>query len=144
MSATKRLHVYTDGASRGNPGPAAVGIVIIDDEHHPVARLGRFIGTTTNNQAEYSALILALEMVAGYNPEHVDFFLDSELVVNQLRGSYRVRSADLLPLYQRCTKLIRQLPSVKAHHVPRTANREADGLANRALDQALSRKMDRS
>ena len=129
----KRLIIYTDGASSGNPGPAAIGIVIKDGQGRVISRISRRIGRATNNQAEYRAIITALEEASRLGAEEVDIKSDSELVVKQLKGRYRVKKATLRPLYQEVVRLNGSLEAFTITHVPRTQNREADRLANKAL-----------
>lgn len=129
----KRLTIYTDGASLGNPGPAAIGAVIKDGQGRVITRLSRRIGRATNNQAEYLAIITALEEASRLGAEAVDMKSDSELVVKQLKGRYRVKKATLRPLYQKVVQLIGSLEGFTITHVPRTQNREADKLAHLAL-----------
>ncbi|HEV2954462.1 MAG TPA: ribonuclease HI family protein, partial [Candidatus Dormibacteraeota bacterium] len=125
----------TDGAARGNPGPSGLGVVIEDSEGIRLAGLCRYIGTATNNRAEYLALIEGLEAVGKWSPQRVEVFLDSELVVKQVKGIYKVKNADLIPLNARARALLAQLPDVEVAHVPRESNRGADALANRAIDE---------
>jgi ribonuclease HI/probable phosphoglycerate mutase len=122
-----------DGASRGNPGPAAIGATIRDEKGNLLASISRPIGRTTNNQAEYRALIAALEKAAETDAPEVQIFLDSELVARQIKGRYRVKKAELRPLYQRAMGLLTRFSKYSVTSVPRTSNREADSLANRAL-----------
>jgi ribonuclease HI len=129
----RRLTIYTDGASLGNPGRAAIGVVVHDGQDKVVSRLSRSIGYATNNQAEYWAIIAALEEAARLGAGAVDIKSDSELVVEQLNGRYRVRKAHLRPLYQKVVQLAGLLESFTITHIPREQNREADRLANRAL-----------
>ena len=129
----KRLIIYTDGASLGNPGSAAIGAVIKDGQGRVITRLSRRIGRATNNQAEYLAIITALEEASRLGAEAVDMKSDSELVVKQLKGRYRVKKATLRPLYQKVVQLIGSLEAFTITHVPRTQNREADKLAHLAL-----------
>lgn len=143
MSTARRLVVRSDGAARGNPGPAGAGVVVSDERGRVLARLARYLGKATNNQAEYAALLLALETAAAHHPEHLDVLLDSELVVRQLQGLYRVRSPELRPLYERSRKLLQHFPSVTIRHVPRQENRQADALANKAIDEAAGGPVDR-
>jgi ribonuclease HI len=131
----QRLILRTDGASRGNPGPAAAGIVIQMEDGTDLVREGRYLGLMTNNQAEYRALILGLTIAATLHPAAVEVRMDSELVVKQMRGEYAVKSPDLLPLHQQAWALAGQLPQVAFVHVRRAANAVADALANRALDE---------
>jgi len=129
----KRLIVYTDGASSGNPGPASIGAVIKDGQGGVIGRISRRIGYATNNQAEYLAIIAALEDAARLGAEEVDIKSDSELVVKQLNGRYRVKKATLRPLYQEVVRLIGPLKAFTIAHVPREQNVEADRLADQAL-----------
>ncbi|HEX6542226.1 MAG TPA: ribonuclease HI family protein [Ktedonobacterales bacterium] len=124
----------TDGASRGNPGPAAAGIVIEREDGAILSKLGEYLGTMPNNQAEYRALIMGLRLVAQFHPLAVDVYMDSELVVRQMTGVYRVRDAALQGLYQEAMALVRALPRVTFTHVRRAQNALADRLANQALD----------
>ncbi len=126
--------ICTDGASLGNPGLAAIGAVLKDGQGRLVARISRCIGKATNNQAEYRAIIAALEEAIGLGAEEVDIKSDSELVVKQIEGSYRVKKATLKPLYQRVRQLQESLKGFTISHVPRQQNREADRLANKALE----------
>jgi ribonuclease HI/probable phosphoglycerate mutase len=127
---------YADGASRGNPGPSAVGVVIFDPAGREVHRESRRIGVGTNNEAEYRAAIAALEAALGLAAAHVELRMDSELVVRQLTGRYRVRNPRLIPLYKRLLDLRGRFQSVTFRNVPRTGNRLADALANQALDSS--------
>jgi ribonuclease HI len=129
----ERLIIYTDGASSGNPGPAAIGAVIKDGQGRVISRISRRIGRATNNQAEYRAIITALEEAVHLGAGEVDIKSDSELVVKQLKGRYRVKKVTLRPLYQEVVKLVGSLEAFTVTHIPREQNREADRLANRAL-----------
>ena len=131
----KVLRLYTDGAARGNPGPAGLGVVIEDDKGLRLRGLCRYIGTATNNVAEYLALIEVLAAISEWKPDRVEVYLDSKLVVEQVRGNYRVKNAALAPLYARALKLISALPEVEVRHVERAKNKGADALANRAIDE---------
>ena len=129
--------LYTDGAARGNPGPGAVGAVLYRGRPRPenlVAELSLAIGHTTNNVAEYRAVVDGLKMAADYRPARLTLRSDSELLVRQLLGQYRVRSPLLRPLHRKVVRLLERIPEVKIQHVPREENRLADRLANRALD----------
>jgi ribonuclease HI len=138
----QNLILRTDGASRGNPGPAAAGVVIEDISGKLLARGKKYLGYMSNNQAEYRALILGLRAIARYRPAAVQVYMDSELLVQQMNGRYRVRHADLKPLYDEVRALCGTLPRVRFIHVPRSQNRLADALANEALDaqQVLHRE----
>lgn len=134
MSGGERLILRTDGASRGNPGHAAAGVVIERTDGTVRATGKLYLGMMTNNQAEYRALILGLQSVARYTPAAVRVYLDSELVVRQMTGQYRVRDEALRPLYDEARRLAAALPAVSFIHVPRGKNTLADKLANQALD----------
>ncbi len=133
----KHLVIYSDGAARGNPGPAGVGVVLKDEEGRIVKKVSQFIGHTTNNQAEYSALIVGLEAALELKAESVDLLLDSQLVVNQVNGTYRVRSLDLKPFNQEALKLLQRFKRYSINYIPRERNREADSLANTAIDRHI-------
>ncbi len=129
------LILRTDGASRGNPGPAAAGVVIETPEGEIRARGKIYLGVMTNNQAEYRALILGLKAIAYYHPALVRVYMDSDLIVNQMRGTYKVRHPELEPLWREARQLVSALPVVTFDHVPRAQNVLADRLANEALDE---------
>jgi len=126
----KRLTIRSDGASLGNPGPAAIGVVV-EGEGGVVSEIWRRIGETTNNRAEYMALIAGLEQAAKLGAEAVDLKLDSQLIVRQLKGEYR--SKELILLYQQTLRLLRGFKSYTIEHVPNQDNRVAHALAKRAL-----------
>jgi len=130
------LEVFTDGASRGNPGPAAVGVVFRQQDGPELCVHAESIGRATNNQAEYRAVVVALTHCERWNIARVHLFVDSELVARQLMGVYRVKSPDLLPLFQQAMHLARRRREFRIRHVPRSENAHADRLANQALDQA--------
>ena len=135
MNVSKVI-ICTDGAARGNPGPAAIGATIKDEKGNLLASISHRIGVTTNNQAEYRAIIAALEKAAEIGARHVQIKSDSELVVRQINGRYRVKNKALLPLYQKAMQLIASLEGFKIAYVPRAQNAEADALANQALDKS--------
>ena len=131
------LTLYCDGGSRGNPGPAAIGAVVYDTTTDPpqlVATVSECIGITTNNVAEYRALIAGLEAAAPFNAHTVHVRADSLLVIKQLRGEYRVKHANLRPLHEEARALLRAYRVADLQHVPRAQNAEADALVNAALD----------
>lgn len=134
MSRPKRFIVETDGAARGNPGLAGAGVIIRGEDGHEVDRVGKFLGRATNNQAEYEALIAGLEAVKRFEPEAVTVRMDSELVVRQMTGEYRVKAPDLIPLYSKAIELAVDLPHITFVHVPRGQNAAADRLANVVID----------
>ncbi len=130
------LHLYSDGGSRGNPGQAAVGAVLMDPSKNEVIReYGEAIGVVTNNIAEYQALITGLKMAKDFNPNHLICHLDSELVVKQLNGEYRVKMASFQPLIEEIAELKSHFPHVTFVHIPREQNTRADLLVNKALDE---------
>lgn len=129
------LHLYTDGGARGNPGPAAAGVVIKDEKNKTTAAFGRYLGEMTNNQAEYHALILGLEKAKEMKAKEVKCFADSELMVKQLNHQYKVRDHDLAPLFLKIWNLSVQFKKVSYRFIPREKNWEADKLVNEALDK---------
>lgn len=132
---TTKLKIYSDGGSRGNPGPSASGYVIMTgDESHILERGGRYLGITTNNQAEYQAVKLALESAAKFNPEEIEFGIDSLLVVNQLNGLFKVKSKELWPVHEAIQSLRTGYKKVTFKHVYREFNQLADGEVNKILD----------
>ena len=132
----KKLTTYTDGGARGNPGPAGIGVVI---RHGllTVEAFGRYIGETTNNQAEYKALLAALERAFELGAEEVECKLDSELVVKQMRHEYKVRDKDLQPLFLRAWNLSVSFKKISFAHIPREENSAADAEVNAAIDRHL-------
>ena len=137
---TQRVVICADGASRGNPGPVAIGATVKDEQGRLLASISRRIGITTNNQVEYRAVIMALQKAIRLGARWVDIKLDSELVVKQLNGQYRVKRAALKPLHQQVKQLIGRLEDFTITHVPRQQNAEADALANRALNLSRQNK----
>ena len=131
------FHIQADGASRGNPGKAGVGAVISDAQGRTVKELKCFLGMATNNVAEYRAVILALEKALELGGGRVTVYLDSELVVRQLQGEYRVREAHLQTLHRRALEILSRFSKYTIHYVPREENRRADQLANEAIDQKI-------
>jgi ribonuclease HI len=132
---TPAYRANIDGGSRGNPGPAAYGVLIRDAKGEPVARLKKYIGRMTNNGAEYYGLIAALDYVEAQGIRALRIESDSELLVKQMKGLYKVRSPELAPLYERARKMASALDSFRIDHVYREHNREADALANEAMDE---------
>jgi ribonuclease HI len=129
----KKVIIYADGLSRGNPGLAAIGATVKDSKGQLLAAVSQGIGRATNNQAEYRALIAALREAHRLGATEASIYLDSELVVRQLNGSYRVKNAALKSLYREASGLLGRLKSFTITHVPRRQNAEADRLANAAL-----------
>ncbi len=126
---------HIDGGARGNPGPAGYGAVIEDQQGRPVVQLSRYLGLQTNNYAEYSGLVAALEYALAHGYKALKVLSDSELLVRQMKGIYKVRNEGLRPLYERAQSLARQLDWFRIDHVRREQNREADALANLAMDE---------
>jgi ribonuclease HI len=124
-----------DGGSRGNPGPAAYGVIIRDGRGEIVAKLKKYIGRMTNNVAEYYGLIAAMDYAQSHSIRALRIESDSELLVKQMRGQYKVKSEDLRPLFERAQKMSKAFDSFRIEHVYREQNREADALANEALDE---------
>ncbi|MDD5383153.1 MAG: ribonuclease HI family protein [Candidatus Margulisbacteria bacterium] len=125
--------IFTDGAARGNPGPAGIGIIIRNDEK-TLLEVADYIGKTTNNVAEYMALIRGLEEALDLGERNVEVFCDSELLVKQLNGEYKVKNEGLIPLYYHTQSLIKKFKHCRIYHTAREENVEADKLANRGID----------
>lgn len=124
---------YTDGGARGNPGPAAIGGVIMD-KSKIITEFSEYIGSNTNNQAEYLALLRSLNLARENNIERILCYLDSELVVNQLNGMYKVKNDELIIIFNKIKSIIGKFKEVKFSHIPREKNTKADTLVNKALD----------
>jgi ribonuclease HI len=133
------LHIHIDGASRGNPGEAAFGVFVASADGAPVAELYGYLGRATNNVAEYQALLHALRYALAKGVKHVRVFSDSELVVKQIDGRYKVKHPDMIPLHREASTLLRRFDDAKLSHVRREQNKDADRLANRALDEKASK-----
>ena len=132
----RRVLIYTDGAARGNPGPAGLGAVLRDAETGTIlAELARFLGVRTNNYAEWTAVEDALREALELGASHVDLRMDSQLVARQISGRYRVKHPDLKPIHARVMAMLAQLASYTVGHVPRELNKDADRLSNVAIDE---------
>jgi len=129
-----KLIAFTDGASRGNPGKAACAAILLDEKNEELLRRSKGLGVTTNNVAEYEGVLLALDLARTLGASDVDVRLDSELVVRQLNGDYKVKHPALKPLFERTREAVTDFDRVTFSHVPRDENKEADGLANDELD----------
>jgi ribonuclease HI len=129
------LVLFTDGASRGNPGLAGAGALLALPNGTVVAEQAVFLGTCTNNEAEYKALIIGLELAKKFQPAKLEIRMDSELVVRQLNGQYRVRHEGLVPLFRKAQDLLREFPGVNIQHIRRELNARADALSNQAIDE---------
>jgi ribonuclease HI len=134
-----RLIIYFDGASRGNPGRAGAGIWITDGEGRKVLEVSRYLGHKTNNQAEYWALLLGLREARRLGRKSLHIFTDSELVERQIKGIYRVRDLDLKVLHRTVLQNLKTFSSVEIESIPREENREADRLANEAIQRRIAR-----
>ena len=132
------VKLFTDGGARGNPGPAASAYVLEADDGTVLAASGRTIGHATNNVAEYQALIDGLEKAVELGLDDIEVVSDSQLLVKQMQGEYRVKNAALIDLSLAATRLGREIPSVRYVAVPREHNKVADGLVNEALDAAMT------
>lgn len=132
--ATKIVKLYADGGSRGNPGPSACGFVIFDEQDEILAQKGIYLGVTTNNVAEYQGLKVALEQALKLGAREVKVYLDSMLVVNQMKGIFKVKNRDLWPIHDSVKQLLPRFKQVSFTHVPRELNKLADAEVNKALD----------
>lgn len=126
--------IYSDGGSRGNPGPAAAGGLVLRDDGSVVAEVSEVLGVTTNNVAEYRALLLLLQRALDAGFQRADVYMDSELVVRQINGQYRVKDEKIMPLHAAARRMMARFAEVRVGHVPRVKNKRADKLVNAALD----------
>lgn len=133
----KKLKVYVDGASRGNPGDAGIGIVMLDENGNVIKEMSDYIGQTTNNIAEYTALVTALKEAIEVGCEEIEVFSDSELMVKQINGQYQIKNEGIKRLYSQVSQLMKEFKSFSINHVKREFNRRADELANEGIDMAL-------
>ena len=138
MGDVDKAVVYVDGGSRGNPGDSAFGVYACDSEDTPIAAFGGFLGTMTNNQAEYSALLAALEWAQSEGVQELHVRADSQLMVRQMKGQYKVKSPNLRPLFEDAMRRVDQFARFAIEHVHREGNVEADRLANLAMDSRAS------
>ncbi|HSX05068.1 MAG TPA: reverse transcriptase-like protein [Candidatus Saccharimonadales bacterium] len=133
------VQLYADGGSRGNPGPSASGYVLLDMSGRVVLRKGEYLGVTTNNQAEYQALKLGLEhALHDYQSREVHVYMDSMLVINQMKNIFKIKNRDLWPIHNACLELVQKFHKVTFDHVPRELNKLADDEVNKAMDAALA------
>jgi ribonuclease HI len=132
-----RLVVNVDGGARGNPGPAAIGVVVRDREGAVLEELGERIGEATNNVAEYRALLRGIELAAAHGATELELIGDSELVVRQVEGKYKVKNAGIKPLHEEVKRALRGFGSWSIRHVRRAENADADRMVNQALDGVL-------
>ena len=134
-----KLRIYTDGGSRGNPGPAASGAVLKEIvsgvESETIATASKFLGITTNNQAEYVAIIIGLKKAVTLGADEVELYMDSELACKQLKGEYKVKNPEIAERFLEVKNLLHSFERVKVHHIRRERNTEADALVNKVLDE---------
>ncbi len=139
-AATDAVTIFTDGGSRGNPGPSAAGYVILNAQQEVVEEGGEYLGITTNNQAEYQGVRIALEKAIELKYKRVDFKIDSMLVVNQMKGLYKIKNRELWPIHERIRELMTKFEKVTFSHVQREFNQLADGMVNKTLDAHARQK----
>lgn len=137
--APKKVKLYGDGGSRGNPGPSASGYVILDLDNNIIKKTGVYLGITTNNQAEYNSLKFGLEEARKMGAQEVDVYMDSLLVINQMKGVFKVKNRDLWPLYEAIKEQVTKFKKVTFTHVPRELNKLADAEVNTTLDAEASK-----
>lgn len=135
-----KLIINTDGGARGNPGPAGIGVVICDEKKRLLSQHNEYIGEATNNVAEYKALILALKKALGLGAKELLIKMDSELVVRQMQGRYKIKEPTLKVLAAEALKIIKHFTQVTFQHIPREQNKAADKLVNEAIDKGLNYK----
>ncbi len=134
----KKAKMFADGGARGNPGPAGSGAVIYDENDNIIAEVFEYIGEATNNQAEYYGVIIGLKKAKEIGVRELDVFLDSELIVKQVNGEYRVKNEILAKKYLEVYNLKQSFVSISFSHIPREKNQKADSLVNKAIDKALN------
>ena len=137
-----KLIIYTDGGARGNPGPAGIGAVLYDQNMKVAAEISEYIGEATNNQAEYKAIVAAIEKAIIMGAKELEFYLDSELAVKQLNREYKVKNKELALLFARVNNASLCFAKVVFKHIPREKNKEADKLVNKAIDGARNKIVD--
>ena len=130
----KKIALYIDGASRGNPGPAGIGVLILDAAGKKIKELYKYIGHTTNNIAEYNALIYALDEALMLKADEVIVNVDSELVAKQLNGEYRVKDDNIRLFFEKALHILKSFKNFEVNHIDRSKNKEADKLANKAIN----------
>jgi ribonuclease HI len=138
LGKSRSLRIFTDGASRGNPGEAGIGVLIEDSSGNRLKEIRRYLGKATNNQAEYTALLIGLKVSREMGADDISVFADSELLVKQMKGEYKVKHPLLLPLYTEAKTLTSGLKKFRITHIPRAQNAHADALANEAIDKKIT------
>ena len=141
-TSEKIITIFSDGGSRGNPGPSAAGYVVLDEGQQVIAQGGEYLGITTNNQAEYHGVRLGLEKAIELQYKRVDFKIDSMLVVNQMKGFYKIKNRELWPIHERIRELMKKFDKVTFNHVMREFNQLADGMVNKTLDEHKNQQAD--
>ena len=132
----KKVFIYTDGASRGNPGPCALGLQVFDSDQNLIYEEASYLEKqNTNNFAEYKAVIRALELSGKHKVQELYLFSDSQFLIRQLEKKYKVKSMNIKPLFEECQELLKKIPKMNFQHIPREQNKGADALANKALDE---------
>ena len=133
---SKKLYLYTDGGSRGNPGPSGIGVVIFDSNKNKIKEVFKYIGEATNNVAEYTALVSGLEEALALKATDVVIYMDSELLAKQLNGEYKVKDANMKAFFDESLSLFKNFNSFEVKHIERAKNKEADKLVNKAINLA--------
>ena len=133
---SRKLFIYIDGGARGNPGPAGIGVVMLDSGKKKIKEIYKYIGEATNNIAEYSALVCALEEARVYGAEDIVLHMDSELVAKQLSGEYKVKNAGIRNLFEKAVEILKVFNSFEIKHIDRSQNKDADKLVNKAINLA--------
>jgi len=139
-TSSDSITIFSDGGSRGNPGPSAAGFVILNNRQEVIAEGGEYLGITNNNQAEYQGVRLGLEKAIELKFRRVDFKIDSMLVVNQMKGFYKIKNRELWPIHERIRELMKSFDKVTFSHVRREFNQLADGMVNKTLDAHVREK----
>ncbi len=132
----KKIFLYTDGGSRGNPGPSGIGVVVLDGARRKIKEISKYIGEATNNVAEYSALVCGLEEARAQGADEIVIYIDSELLAKQLNGEYRVKDGNMKVLFEKALNILKNFGSFEIKHIAREKNKEADRLANKAINLA--------
>lgn len=128
------MFLYTDGGARGNPGPAGIGVIILDGKKKKLKELYKYIGETTNNMAEYNALVIGLEEAVNLKASEVVIHIDSELIARQLSGEYKVKDEKIKHFFEKALDVLKRFDSFEIKHIDRSKNKEADKLANKAIN----------
>jgi ribonuclease HI len=131
---SKKLRIYIDGGARGNPGPAGIGVLILNEKNEKVKEVSKYLGPMTNNAAEYHALIQALKEAKDLGAEEITLNMDSELVAKQIKGEFRVKNDNIRTLFDEAVELINGFRKIEVKHIDRSLNKEADRLANKAMN----------